>query len=168
MKNVILSGMRPTGKLHIGHLSVLDNWVKLQSDYECYYAVTDWHALTTALRKQPSLMIMWNMVLDWLAVELDPEKAQYLYNHRLKNMQNYIYFFYDYSLILAERVPTYKVKFTSLVYKERTFLPMDFRLSFANVCRYSIISSKRCTGWRRSTAHLELCRGNCKTLQLHV
>ena len=53
-----------------------------------------------------------------------------------------------------ERVPTYKVKFTSLVYKERTFLPMDFRLSFANVCRYSIISSKRCTGWRRSTAPL--------------
>ena len=44
---IILSGMRPTGKLHIGHLSVLENWARLQEEYRCYYFVADWHALTT-------------------------------------------------------------------------------------------------------------------------
>ena len=48
MRGRILSGMRPTGTLHIGHLSVLENWVKLQEEYETFYMVADWHALTTS------------------------------------------------------------------------------------------------------------------------
>ena len=48
MRGRILSGMRPTGSLHIGHLSVLENWVRLQEDYETFYMVADWHALTTS------------------------------------------------------------------------------------------------------------------------
>ena len=76
MKNVILSGMRPTGKLHIGHLSVLENWVKLQENNECYYAVTDLHALTTAFEETAQLDDnVYNMILDWLAVGLDPNKS---------------------------------------------------------------------------------------------
>ena len=56
MKQKIMSGMRPTGKLHLGHyLGVIDNWVKLQEEYDCYFSVADWHALTTKYDKTENL-----------------------------------------------------------------------------------------------------------------
>lgn len=73
----IASGMRPTGKLHLGHyIGVLQNWVKLQDEFDCYYFVADWHALTTkyddtADLRQNSI----DAVLDWLASGIDPEKS---------------------------------------------------------------------------------------------
>lgn len=73
----VLSGMRPTGKLHLGHLhGVLKNWVNLQSEFECYFFVADWHALTTHY-DDPSILekSVFDMVIDWLAVGVDPEKA---------------------------------------------------------------------------------------------
>ncbi len=75
--NRVLSGMRPTGRLHLGHLhGVLKNWVKIQRDYECYYFVADWHALTTHY-DTPQIMNehVWDMVIDWLAAGVDPEQA---------------------------------------------------------------------------------------------
>jgi len=76
-KGRILSGMRPTGKLHLGHfVGALDNWVKLQDDYECFFMIADWHAFMSEY-ENPSLVggsIMDN-VIDWLAVGLDPEKS---------------------------------------------------------------------------------------------
>lgn len=77
MKQRIMSGMRPTGKLHLGHyLGVIDNWVKLQDDYECFYQVADWHALTTKYDKTETLrQDVIDVVSDWLACGIDPEKS---------------------------------------------------------------------------------------------
>ena len=77
MKQRIMSGMRPTGKLHLGHyLGVIDNWVKLQDEYDCYFSVADWHALTTKYDKTENLkQDVLDVVMDWLACGIDPEKA---------------------------------------------------------------------------------------------
>ena len=77
MKQKIMSGMRPTGKLHLGHyLGVIDNWVKLQEEYDCYFSVADWHALTTKYDKTETMKEdVLNVVMDWLACGIDPEKA---------------------------------------------------------------------------------------------
>lgn len=77
MKQKIMSGMRPTGKLHLGHyLGVIDNWVKLQDEYDCYFSVADWHALTTKYDKTESLrQDTLDVVMDWLACGIDPDKA---------------------------------------------------------------------------------------------
>ncbi len=77
MKQVIVSGMRPTGKLHLGHyLGVIKNWVNLQDKYDCYYFVADWHALTTKYDKTEELkQNTYDVVMDWLACGIDPEKS---------------------------------------------------------------------------------------------
>ena len=77
MKQKIMSGMRPTGKLHLGHyLGVIDNWVKLQDEYDCYFSVADWHALTTKYDKTETMREdVLNVVMDWLACGIDPNKA---------------------------------------------------------------------------------------------
>lgn len=77
MKKRIMSGMRPTGKLHLGHyLGVIDNWVKLQNEYECYYQVADWHALTTKYDNTEDLkQNVIDIVSDWLACGIDPDKS---------------------------------------------------------------------------------------------
>ena len=77
MKQKIMSGMRPTGKLHLGHyLGVIDNWVKLQDEYDCYFSVADWHALTTKYDKTENLrQDILDVVMDWLACGIDPNKA---------------------------------------------------------------------------------------------
>lgn len=76
-KQRIMSGMRPTGKLHLGHyLGVLTNWVKFQDEYECYFAVADWHALTTKYDKTETLrQDVLEAVMDWLACGIDPNRA---------------------------------------------------------------------------------------------
>lgn len=76
-KQKITSGMRPTGKLHLGHyLGVLENWVKLQDDYDCNYFIADWHALTTMYDKTETLkQNVLDIAIDWLACGLDPEKS---------------------------------------------------------------------------------------------
>lgn len=77
MKQTIVSGMRPTGKLHLGHyLGVIQNWVKLQNDYECYFFAADWHALTTKYDKTQDLkQNTKEVIMDWLACGIDPEKS---------------------------------------------------------------------------------------------
>jgi tryptophanyl-tRNA synthetase len=74
---VVLSGMRPTGRMHVGHLKgVLENWVKLQENYKCYFEVADWHALTDEpTRNREILRNTLDMVKDWLAVGIDPKKS---------------------------------------------------------------------------------------------
>ncbi len=76
-KEKLMSAMRPTGKLHLGHYAgVLTNWVKLQEDYDCYYGIADWHALTTKYDKTESFRTdIINCVLDWLASGIDPQKS---------------------------------------------------------------------------------------------
>lgn len=73
----ILSGMRPTGRLHLGNYhGALKNWVRLQDEHECFFFVADWHALTTHY-ETPAVLEenVWEMVIDWLAAGIDPEKA---------------------------------------------------------------------------------------------
>ncbi len=76
-KKRIMSGMRPTGRLHIGHyLGVISNWVNLQNEYDCYFSVADWHALTTNYDKTEYLKEnVLNVVIDWLACGIDPKKS---------------------------------------------------------------------------------------------
>ncbi len=77
MKQTIVSGMRPTGKLHLGHyLGVIQNWVELQDKYDCYFFAADWHALTTKYDKTDDLrQNTLDVITDWLACGIDPEKS---------------------------------------------------------------------------------------------
>ena len=77
MSGIIVSGMRPTGKLHLGHyLGVIKNWVELQDKYDCYFFVADWHALTTKYDKTDELkQNTYDVVMDWLACGINPEKS---------------------------------------------------------------------------------------------
>lgn len=109
--NRVLSGIRPTGPLHIGHLvGALENWVRLQDEHECFYTIVDWHALTTDYADTSDLP-RWvhEMALDWLAVGLDPDKSRLFVQSRIKEHA-------ELQLLLSmvtplpwlERVPTYK------------------------------------------------------------
>jgi tryptophanyl-tRNA synthetase len=73
----VLSGMRPTGSLHLGHYhGVLKNWVRLQDEYPCLFFVADWHALTTQYDDPQGIVnSSWEMVIDWLAAGVDPARA---------------------------------------------------------------------------------------------
>ncbi|KGP76437.1 tryptophan--tRNA ligase [Desulfosporosinus sp. Tol-M] len=110
MKGRILSGMRPTGSLHIGHLSVIQNWVALQNDYECYYSIVDLHALTTAYEDRlnyPSLRR--EIALDWLSVGIDPQKSAVFIQSQVKeHAELHLLFSMFTPLSWLERVPTYK------------------------------------------------------------
>jgi tryptophanyl-tRNA synthetase len=109
-KKVIFSGMRPTGPLHIGHLSVIQNWVDRQNDYECYYAVVDWHALTTGFEdNMPLGELVSAITLDWLSVGLDPEKCSVFVQSAVKeHAELHLLFSMFTPLSWLERVPTYK------------------------------------------------------------
>ena len=102
--------MRPTGKLHIGHLSVLENWACLQEEFRCYYFVADWHALTTDYMdtsRIPENTEM--MLLDWLAAGLDPEKASiFVQSHVKEHAELTLLLGMNIPLPWLERVPTYK------------------------------------------------------------
>jgi len=109
-KGRIFSGMRPTGKLHIGHLSVLENWVKLQETHECFFGIVDWHALTTVFDNPKSLPDhIIEMALDWLSVGLDPEKsAIFVQSHVKQHGELHLLLSMITPLSWLERVPTFK------------------------------------------------------------
>lgn len=103
--------MRPTGKIHLGHLhGVLENWRRLQGQYECLYFVADWHALTSEY-KEPGVIreSVGEMVIDWLAVGLDPEKATLFVQSWVKeHAELHLLFSMITPLGWLERNPTYK------------------------------------------------------------
>ena len=72
--------MRPTGKLHLGnYFGALDNWIKLQEEYRCFFGVVDWHALTTGFESTEMMKEnIIEMVIDWLSAGIDPEKSTLL------------------------------------------------------------------------------------------
>lgn len=110
-KGIILSGMRPTGKLHLGNLfGALENWVKLQDDYRCFFCIVDWHALTTAYEE--SLNIKENvreMLLDWLSCGIDPQKSVVFRQSDVKeHAELHLLLSMITPLSWLERVPTYK------------------------------------------------------------
>lgn len=109
-KGIIFSGMRPTGSLHIGHLSVLQNWTALQNEYNCFYGIVDWHALTTAYDDKLELSeLSKEIALDWLSVGLDPEKSVIFAQSQVKeHAELHLLFSMFTPISWLERVPTYK------------------------------------------------------------
>jgi len=109
--NRVLSGMRPTGALHLGHYhGVLKNWVKLQHEYECLYFVADWHALTTHY-DTPEIVEqnVWDMVIDWLAAGVDPAQATLFIQSRVpEHAELHLLLSMVTPLSWLERIPTYK------------------------------------------------------------
>lgn len=111
MKKRILSGMRPTGKLHLGHLvGALDNWVKLQDEYDCFFMVADWHALMSECENPVNLKenIVDNVV-DWFACGISPEKSTiFIQSHVKEHLELYMFFSIITPLGWLQRCPTYK------------------------------------------------------------
>jgi tryptophanyl-tRNA synthetase len=112
-KKRVLSGMQPSGLLHLGNLvGALDNWQKLQDEYECYYFIADWHALTSNYADTSNMRTyVTEMVIDWLAAGLDPEKSV-LFQQSLVPEHAVLHVLFSMSTPLPwlERVPTYKEK----------------------------------------------------------
>ena len=110
MTQRIFSGMRPTGSLHIGHLSVLQNWVNLQDEYESYFSIVDWHALTTSYQDRTDYhQLIREIALDWLAVGLDPAKCAIFRQSEIKeHAELHLLFSMFTPISWLERVPTYK------------------------------------------------------------
>jgi len=117
----VLSGMRPTGRMHIGHYhGALKNWIRLQEEHECLFFAADWHALTTHYDETESIAeITWEMFIDWLASGLDPTRATLFIQSRVPEHA-------ELSLLLGmvtpagwlERVPTYKEQQQKLADKD--------------------------------------------------
>lgn len=112
----VLSGMRPTGKLHIGHLSVLENWVKMQEKHQCFYFVASWHALTTAFEETEAIRDnIQEMVADWLSVGIDPAKSTVFIQSDVKeHAELYLLLSMITPLGWLERCPTYKDQIAQL------------------------------------------------------
>ncbi len=107
----IVSGMRPTGRLHLGHYhGVLRNWVELQNSHECFFFVADWHALTTHY-EDPSIIEqnVWDMVVDWLACGISPGAARLFIQSRVpEHAELHLLLSMITPLGWLERMPTYK------------------------------------------------------------
>ncbi len=107
----VLSGMRPTGRLHLGHYhGVLKNWVKLQNEYPCLFFVADWHALTTHY-DTPEIIEqnVWDMLVDWLAAGVDPVQATLFIQSRIpEHAELHLLLSMITPLGWLERVPSYK------------------------------------------------------------
>ena len=119
--NRVLSGMRPTGGLHLGHYhGVLKNWVRLQHEFECLFFVADWHALTTHY-DDPSQMEkrVWDMVIDWLAAGVDPAQATLFIQSKVpEHAELHLLLSMITPLGWLERVPTYKDQQEKLAEKD--------------------------------------------------
>jgi tryptophanyl-tRNA synthetase len=107
----VLSGMRPTGPSHLGHLvGALDNWVRMQDDYDCFYTIVDWHALTTDYADTKAIGAnVREVALDWLAVGLDPNRSTlFVQSDVLEHAELHLLLSMIVPLPWLERVPTYK------------------------------------------------------------
>jgi len=123
----VLSGMRPTGRLHLGHYhGVLKNWVRLQHEYECFFFVADWHALTTHYEEPHTIgPHVWDMVIDWLAAGIDPGDAKLFIQSRVpEHAELHVLLSMVTPLGWLERVPSYKDQQEKL--KERDLATYGF------------------------------------------
>ncbi|MCL2390698.1 MAG: tryptophan--tRNA ligase, partial [Endomicrobia bacterium] len=121
MRKKVLSGMRPTGRLHLGHyFGALKNWVELQNEYDCYYMSADWHALTTDYADTSKIgENTLEMIADWLTAGIDPEKSVIF-------KQSQVYQHSELFLILSMitplgwlyRCPTYKEQIAQIQNKD--------------------------------------------------
>jgi tryptophanyl-tRNA synthetase len=123
----VLSGMRPTGALHLGHYhGVLKNWIRLQTEYPCLFFVADWHALTTDYEHPGRVeQNAWEMVVDWLAAGVDPNQAiLFVQSHIQEHAELHLLLSMMTPLGWLERVPTYKDQMEKL--KDRDLATYGF------------------------------------------
>lgn len=127
MKQRVLSGMRPTGSMHLGHYhGVLKNWLILQHQYECYFCIVDWHALTTHYDDHATIAHdVFDMAITWLAVGIDPEKSPiFIQSEMAEHAQLHLLLSMITPLSWLMRVPTYKDQQEKL--KERDLATYGF------------------------------------------
>jgi len=120
-KKRIVSGMRPSGKIHLGHLhGALNNWKSLQDDYECSYFIADWHALTSEYADTRIIKdSIYDMIIDWITVGLDPEIATFFIQSDIKeHAELHMIFSMITPLSWLERNPTYKEQLRELAQKD--------------------------------------------------
>ena len=111
MRTRVLSGMRPTGSMHLGHyLGALKNWVRLQDEHPCFFFVADWHALTTHYETPEDIEAsVWDMLIDWFAAGIDPNKSTVFIQSRIQeHAELFLLLSMATPLGWLERVPTYK------------------------------------------------------------
>lgn len=121
MKKRIVSGMRSTGKLHLGHLhGALNNWMDLQEEYECFFFIADWHALTSEYANTSIIKESVPEILkDWISVGLDPEKSTFFVQSEIKeHTELHLVFSMITPLPWLERNPTYKDQLKELTQKD--------------------------------------------------
>ncbi len=156
----VLSGMRPTGPLHLGHLvGALDNWVALQDTHDCFFVVVDWHALTTDY-SNPSMVRTYvrEVAADWLAAGVDPERSVvFVQSAVLEHAELHLLLSMIVPLPWLERVPTYKEQQEQL--RDRDLNTYGFLgyplLQSADILLYR---ADRVPVGEDQVPHLELCR----------
>ena len=156
MKKRILSGMRPTGKLHLGnYLGALVNWVKLQDEYECFFMIADWHALTDRTNTTRIASDAKDVLIDWLASGLDPARSTlFLQSHIKAHAELHLILSMITPLAWLERCPSYKEKI--VLGSETNYGLMGYPiLQSADILIYK--ANKVPVG-EDQLAHLEICR----------
>ncbi len=168
-KPIILSGNRPTGRLHWGNYTgALENWVRLQDDYDCYFMVADWHVLTTALDKAAEIRgNSREMILDWLGAGLDPERSVLFIQSEIKeHAELYLLFCMMISMGRLERNPTFKEQIRDL--------NMQGEISFGHL-GYPVLQAADIMAYRADAVpvgedqlpHLELTREIARRFNHH-
>lgn len=157
----ILSGMRPSGRLHIGHMSVLKNWIRLQKDHDCFFFVADWHALTTTFDDTGAIRDnAREMVADWLAAGLDPERSPIFRQSQVPaHAELHLALSMITPLSWLERVPTYKDQIQQLSERGKDISTYGF-------LGYPLLMASDILMYRADAVpvgqdqlpHLELCR----------
>ena len=156
----VVSGMRPTGRLHLGHLvGALSNWVPLQDQYDCFYFVADWHALTSDFADTSQLTsYAYENVADWIGAGLDPEKSTFFIQSLVpEHAELYLLLSMVVPVPWLERVPTYKEQQETL--KDKDLSSIGFLgyplLQTADVAMYD---ARFVPVGEDQVAHLELAR----------
>ncbi len=160
MKGKVFSGMRPTGRLHLGHLvGALDNWVAMQDDYQCVFGIVDWHALTTDYQNVDSIASnVLEIAIDWMAAGLDPARSILMIQSKVpEHAELFLLFSMICPTPWLERVPTYKEQIANLREKD---------LSTLGFLGYPLLQSADILVYRADTvpvgedqvSHIELCR----------
>lgn len=160
MKKRVFSGMRPTGRLHLGHLvGAMENWVQMQDEYDCIYGIVDWHALTSEYQnvEQISGHVL-EIAIDWLSVGLDPEKSIVMIQSQVpEHAELHLLFSLVVPIPWLERVPTYKEQIHQL--KERDLSTYGFLgyplLQSADILIYK---AEVVPVGEDQVSHVELCR----------
>jgi tryptophanyl-tRNA synthetase len=160
LKARVVSGMRPTGKLHLGHLiGALGNWVPLQAKYDCFYFVADWHALTSDFADTSQLTsYTYENVADWIGAGLDPEESTFFVQSLVpEHAELYLMLSMVVPVPWLERVPTYKEQQDTL--KDKDLSSIGFLgyplLQTADVAMYD---AQLVPVGEDQVAHLELAR----------